>query len=70
MTDQDMLRAIYDNVTHLVNKEGAHAAEIRQLKEDIKPIRGLVAWKNRWGGAVIAFSFMGSVLGFIAMFVR
>lgn len=67
MTDQAMLQVIMEDIKTLIGREGSHAAEINQLKEDVKPIKSLVAWRNRWGGAVVALSFMGSLLGAIAI---
>jgi hypothetical protein len=65
MTDQRMLAVIMDDIKKIIGMLSTDRAEIEQLKEEIKPIDELVAWRNRWAGALIALSGVAMLVSFI-----
>ena len=65
MTDQRMLAEIRDDVKKIIRIIGEHGIQIQQNKEEIEPVKGLVAWRNRWCGALIALSGVATLLSFI-----
>lgn len=65
MTDQRMLAVIMEDVKKIILLLGEHGEQIKQNKEDIEPIEGLVAWKNKWAGALIALSGVATVVSLV-----
>ena len=65
MSNEVMLAEIRENVEKIVIMLTTHTVEIKQIKIDIKPIDSLVAWRNRWGGALIALSSVATFVGVI-----
>lgn len=63
MTEHDMLQEISKDVKILMVGAGETAVEINHIKEAIRPISGLVGWRNRWGGGLIAISLISTMLG-------
>lgn len=57
------LREISKNIQTLMVRTATTATEVKHIKEAIKPINGLEAWRNRWGGGLIAVSLISTMLG-------
>lgn len=63
MTEYEMLREINKDIKTLMVRSASSATEIKHIKEAIKPINELEAWRNRWGGGLIAVSLISTMLG-------
>ena len=69
-TETQRLERIEDKLDMMANvltKLAVQDNEIEHLKEAVKPVPDLVAWRERWGGVVVALSFVGSLAGVIAI---
>lgn len=63
MTDRDMLQTVNSNIQTLMVRTATTATTVAHIKEAIKPIDDLIAWRNRWGGGLIAVSLVSTLLG-------
>ena len=56
-----------DGMVEVLAQLAVQDNEIKHLKDAVKPIPGLVAWKERWGGVTVALGFIGSLAGVLAI---
>lgn len=67
MTDQRMLAEIREDVKKIIVLLSSHTIEIKQIQGYKKTIDSLVAWRNRFKGAIVALSvtttFVGVLIG-------
>jgi hypothetical protein len=63
MTEYEILRDVNKNIQTLMVRSAYAATEIKHIKDNIKPIEGLVAWQNKWSGALISVSLVSTILG-------
>jgi hypothetical protein len=63
MTDRDVLIELNKNINTLMVRTATTATTVAHIKEAIKPIDELIAWRNRWGGGLIAVSLVSTLLG-------
>ena len=56
-----------DTMAKVLTQLAVQDNEINHLKDAVKHIPELVAWKERWGGVTIALGFIGSLAGVLAI---
>ncbi len=63
---EDKVDKIADALTTMAVQQN----EINHLKEAVKPIPELVAWKNKWGGAAVMLSMLATLFSVLAVVAK